>query len=312
MSVKTKVLLGLIRQIWQNLWCWATLTLVTLAEQKENSLDCVIYAVNWWLDIYSLAMIFLSLQAPGVGFPMGTGEGDGTEAVLIAVVGVWGGFSLAAGFGLPLPSFTPSNIWCSFTNPQQSTAVIVYSSAPCISAPSALLCVTSRVGVPCSWGGNLALDVCSWLCWDKRRSQQRLQSLGSPGWTVPAVAASPLPGEMNISIAEARFAGWKRRWAALGGSPGAETGWWWWWGWGDATSTHRCIRACPARGLPSPAVEITGSSASPAAADGGSRDRIKGSNIMLWLTFFLKGLSPGSSKCLTDKIWSLVSSVCWC
>lgn len=33
-------------------------------------------------------MIFLRLQAPGVDFPMGKGEGDGTEVVLIAVVGV--------------------------------------------------------------------------------------------------------------------------------------------------------------------------------------------------------------------------------
>lgn len=33
-------------------------------------------------------MIFLRLQAPGMGFPMEKGEGDGVEAVLIAVVEV--------------------------------------------------------------------------------------------------------------------------------------------------------------------------------------------------------------------------------
>lgn len=38
-------------------------------------------------------MIFLRLQAPGVHFPMGKGEGDGAEAVLIAVVAVGDGFS---------------------------------------------------------------------------------------------------------------------------------------------------------------------------------------------------------------------------
>lgn len=33
-------------------------------------------------------MIFLRLQAPGMGFPMGKGERDGAEAVLIVVVGI--------------------------------------------------------------------------------------------------------------------------------------------------------------------------------------------------------------------------------
>lgn len=101
-------------------------------------------------------MIFLRIQAPGMGFPLGKGEGDGAEAALTEVVGICHGFSLTASFGIPLPSFSTSNIQCSCTKPQPGTAVIVVLLVSCMPAPSASHPVTLWLGPPCSWGGNLA------------------------------------------------------------------------------------------------------------------------------------------------------------
>lgn len=91
-------------------------------------------------------MIFLRIQAPGMGFPLGKGEGDGAEAALIEVVGIWHGFSLTASFRIPLPSFTTSNIRCFCVKPQQGTAVIAGLFVPCMPAPSAFHPVTLRLG----------------------------------------------------------------------------------------------------------------------------------------------------------------------
>lgn len=101
-------------------------------------------------------MVFLRIQAPGMGFPLGKGEGDGAEAALTEVVGICHGFFLTASFGIPLPSCTTSNILCFYTKPQQGTAVIVGLFVSCMPAPSASHPATLWLGPPCSWGGNLA------------------------------------------------------------------------------------------------------------------------------------------------------------
>lgn len=158
-------------------------------------------------------------------------------------------FPLVASFSLPLPSFTPPNIWCFCIKAQQGTTVIAYLFVPCISAPSAFLRETSRVGASCGWGGTLSLGTRPRSCWDKGRTWQGLLPLGSLGRTVPAVAASPLPGKMRISLAAANFAGcWLEALeAALGqnwaGDGGQEE---------DTTSIHHCHRGCLPCGLPSP------------------------------------------------------------
>lgn len=88
-----------------------------------------------------------------MGFPLGKGEGDGAEAALTEVVGICHGSSLTASSGIPLPSFTTSNIWYFCTKPQLGTAVIVGLFVPCMPALSASHFVILWLGQPCSAEG---------------------------------------------------------------------------------------------------------------------------------------------------------------
>lgn len=125
-------------------------------------------------------MIFLRIQAPGIGFPLGKGEGEGAEAALTEVVGICHGFSLTASFGIPLPRFSTSNIQSFFTKPQQGTAVTVGLLVPCMPAPSASHSQALWLGPPCSWGGNSAPQQPG-LGRGKGKIRQGLVPLGSLG-----------------------------------------------------------------------------------------------------------------------------------
>lgn len=146
----------------------------------------------------------------------------------------------------------------------------------------------------------------------KGRTRQGLLPFGSLGWTISAVAASPLPGKMKISVAEANFSGcWL---AALGSSTGRQpwgrarlvvvaVGWGCYWHppWlpcllGPLTRPRKAL------GLQHPLqllvrVPVPG---------------LRKANITALIFDRVCPQAVQSVETLMDTIWSLASSVCWC
>lgn len=191
------------------------------------------------------------------------------------------GLPLTASFGVPLPSFTSSNIWCFCMKPQQGTAAIALS-----------VCVVHL--------NPLSLPPCNLMGGSTRRLGRGF-SPGHMPWAVPgqgedtARVTAPRVTWLNRSCG-CRFssprrkeyfrcgsqfllgAGWRHGEAGLGGIPGAELGWQWWAGM-PLAPTAAGVAALP-MGIPRPAAESTGSSASPTAAGVGAYAWIKESNTM--------------------------------